>query len=96
MTATLESSVVGPPRWRDRAACAAPGIDPEVFFPEPGRRNGAAEAKRICARCPVRAPCLDEALATPPFLDDGIRAGTTHRQRRDLRQQQRRQRRQDR
>jgi WhiB family redox-sensing transcriptional regulator len=89
MTATLESSVVTPARWRDRAACAAPGIDPELFFPEPGRRNGAAEAKRICARCPVRAPCLDEALATPLFLDDGIRAGTTALERRRLRRQDR-------
>jgi WhiB family redox-sensing transcriptional regulator len=89
MSAALDSSVVSPTRWRDRAACAAPGINPEVFFPEPGRRNGAAEAKRICARCPVKAPCLDEALATPPLLDDGIRAGTTALERRRLRRSSR-------
>jgi WhiB family redox-sensing transcriptional regulator len=73
--------------WRERAACARPGIDPEWFFPEQGK--SARRAKRICARCPVQAPCLADALAVPPHLDDGIRAGTTARERERLRRRAR-------
>jgi len=47
--------------WRDAAACRTE--DPELFFPNPGDKAGAAAAKRICAACPVRAACLDDALA---------------------------------
>lgn len=35
--------------------------DPEAFFPEKGGR--VEPAKRVCARCPVRAECLEYALA---------------------------------
>jgi WhiB family redox-sensing transcriptional regulator len=67
--------------WRDRAACAAPGISPDLFFPDPGQRGKVARARRVCARCPVQQPCLEDALATPGLLDDGIRAGTTPKER---------------
>jgi WhiB family redox-sensing transcriptional regulator len=76
--------------WRDRAACAGPGIDPETFYPAPGERGKVAKAKRVCARCPVQAPCLEDALATPGLLDDGIRAGTTPKDRSALRARRRR------
>jgi WhiB family redox-sensing transcriptional regulator len=72
-----------PPDWRERAACARPGVDPEWFFPEKG--GSARAAKRICARCTVKAPCLADALATPPILDHGIRGGLTREERRGLR-----------
>jgi WhiB family transcriptional regulator, redox-sensing transcriptional regulator len=72
-----------PAGWRQRAACAQPQVDLEWFFPEQGR--SARRARRICARCPVQAPCLADALATPAALDDGIRAGTTAGERRPLR-----------
>jgi WhiB family redox-sensing transcriptional regulator len=69
-----------PPRWHDRAACARPDVDPEWFFPEKG--GAAAPAKRICADCPVKAPCLADALATRD--EHGIRGGLTVRERRRL------------
>jgi WhiB family redox-sensing transcriptional regulator len=81
VTAAFASTSAG---WRQLAACAAPGIDPEWFFPAKG--GTARPAKRICARCPVKAPCLAEALATPPAHDDGVRGGTTPAERRWLRE----------
>jgi WhiB family transcriptional regulator, redox-sensing transcriptional regulator len=74
--------------WREHAACARPGIDPDLFFPEPGQRGKVARAKRICARCPVQAPCLADALTTRDGY--GIRAGTTAREREQLRARARR------
>ena len=55
--------------WREQAACK--GIDPEFFFSsdasddapskqERAEREGAAKA--VCARCAVRAECLDYAV----------------------------------
>jgi WhiB family transcriptional regulator, redox-sensing transcriptional regulator len=81
MTAELDSPVLGPARWRDRAACAAPEVDPEWFFPDPGQR--ATRARRICARCPVASACLDDALATRE--EHGIRAGLTANEHEQLR-----------
>lgn len=54
--------------WRDAAACR--GEDSSYFFApsyfekrwEKDARE--AEAKAICARCPVREPCLRFALST--------------------------------
>lgn len=45
--------------WSDSALCAQ--IGPELFFPPRG--SSAASAKQICARCPVRNPCQEEAIA---------------------------------
>ncbi|WP_163553960.1 WhiB family transcriptional regulator, partial [Candidatus Frankia alpina] len=60
------------PSWRHTAACADPEVDPEIFFPEgttgPAERQ-AAEARTVCAGCPVRTPCLREGLVEP----DGVR-----------------------
>ena len=49
-----------PAPWTVDAACA--DADPAVFFIDHGRP--AAPAKAICAGCPVRAECLDFALAS--------------------------------
>ena len=69
--------------WRHDAACR--DEDPELFFPVsemgPGARQTAA-AKAVCARCPVRARCLDHAVDNG--LDFGIFGGATERERRDL------------
>ena len=69
--------------WRHRAACR--DEDPELFFPVsevgPGARQ-AAEAKAVCARCPVRSRCLDYAIDNG--LDHGVFGGTTERERSDL------------
>jgi WhiB family redox-sensing transcriptional regulator len=83
MTAALQ--LPEPTGWRDRAACAAPGVDPELFFPAPGQHGKAACAKRVCARCPVRDACLADALIHPPLEDHGIRGGLTARERGRLR-----------
>ena len=45
--------------WALRGLCSA--ADPEFFFPPRG--DPAAEARQICARCPVRTECLEYALA---------------------------------
>lgn len=67
--------------WRHRAACR--DEDPELFFPVsetgPGARE-TARAKAVCARCPVRAKCLDYAFENG--LDHGIFGGLTERERR--------------
>jgi hypothetical protein len=71
--------------WRDRAACR--GVDPETFFPTahdgPVYAAQVAVAKSVCAGCPVRAECLDEALVRIPF---GIAGGLTPEERRGHRQ----------
>lgn len=51
--------------WQHLGTCR--GVDPETFFsPEsergPRRRAREAEAKSLCARCPVLAECLSHAL----------------------------------
>jgi hypothetical protein len=85
MTAALTPTPSG---WRLRAACAARGVDPELFFPTPGQHGKATRAKQVCARCPVRAACLADALAAPPSEDHGIRGGLTPHERRPLRRGQ--------
>lgn len=51
--------------WREQALCRHE--DPELFFPV-GTTGPAiaqvAEAKAVCARCPVREACLQWALET--------------------------------
>lgn len=45
-----------------RPACTAPGIDPDLFFPDADDTYGIAWAKRVCAACPFRAECLQGAM----------------------------------
>jgi WhiB family redox-sensing transcriptional regulator len=64
-----------------RAACR--DADPELFFPEgAGWRalQEAAQAKRICAVCPVRDLCLNWALLHGAAF--GIWGGRTEHERR--------------
>lgn len=55
-----------PEAWRALAACK--GMDASIFYPEvhgagtPTNRL-IAEAKAVCAHCPVRGDCLDWALS---------------------------------
>jgi excisionase family DNA binding protein len=64
-----------PQRWMDHAACA--GVSSEIFFPERGQ--SAVPAKTICARCPVRKPCLAYAVS----IDErhGVWGGTSEGER---------------
>ncbi len=66
-------------RWRDDAACR--GVDTDVFFPVTDEE--AAEAKAVCASCPVREECLEFALQTRQ--EDGVWGGLTETERRRLR-----------
>lgn len=61
--------------WSDDAACA--GVDPDLFFPDEGEHP--TEALAICAVCPVRAECLEEAIRTDER--HGVWGGMTARQR---------------
>lgn len=78
--------------WRDDAICSQ--IDPELFFPESEfsgtkkqkrleakrRQASLKDAKAICAQCPVRTKCLEQALANDePF---GVWGGMTQLERR--------------
>ena len=77
-------------QWFDRAACATlfklTGKD--LWFKDDSNDNGrqpAAEvklAKRICARCPVRAACLADAIEYG--WEHGIWGGLTADERRKL------------
>jgi WhiB family transcriptional regulator, redox-sensing transcriptional regulator len=62
--------------WSEAARCR--GEDPELFF-----ARGLADAKpalKVCARCPVKDPCLTYAIAND--IDHGVWGGLTERQRR--------------
>lgn len=63
--------------WRQAAACRAPGVDPEWFFPESAEDRRRAVA--VCRTCPVAAECLAAADGD----DDrwGVRGGLTAWQR---------------
>jgi WhiB family redox-sensing transcriptional regulator len=74
--------------WRERAACL--GSDPEVFYPL-DHRHGAAQARLICAGCPVRELCLAEVMSSEdPALRWGVVGGLTPAERSGLFDQQRR------
>jgi WhiB family transcriptional regulator, redox-sensing transcriptional regulator len=51
-----------PMTWHHRAACR--GMSPKVFYgPDaPKDDSWADDAKAVCAICPVKEPCLTEAL----------------------------------
>lgn len=51
-----------PQDWMAQALCAE--IDPELWYPDPGDSHAAAQAVAVCRTCPVRADCLDYAMAT--------------------------------
>ena len=57
---------------------------PEVFFPSDGL--GVEAAKKICETCNVKDLCLNHALDNR--IDHGVWGGTSERQRRRLRKEQ--------
>jgi WhiB family redox-sensing transcriptional regulator len=71
--------------WHARAACR--GRDVRLWFPRPGDVFAVTVAKAVCRACPVRAECLADALARPPFDVVGIWGGTTERDRERLTRQ---------
>lgn len=63
---------------REAGLCAE--VDPDMWFPEKG--GTTHEAKRICGRCPIRAECLEGALARGERF--GVWGGLSERERRRL------------
>lgn len=67
---------------RSSLACRAPDVDPDWWFPVSGDSVTAARAKRVCADCPLRLPCLAVALARNEQF--GVWGGLTETERRPL------------
>lgn len=53
---------------------------PATFFPSDG--VGVEKAKKICAECPAKEPCLNYALENR--IDHGVWGATSERQRRRM------------
>lgn len=66
--------------WAEQASCR--GLPTEEFFTE--SRTGARRIKQICARCPVRQQCLDEAIRAEDTSRYGIFGGLTAAERTQL------------
>jgi WhiB family transcriptional regulator, redox-sensing transcriptional regulator len=58
-------------QWISKAACR--GLDPELFFPEPG--GATKHIKKICLSCPVSLECLEHAIVHKENF--GIWGGTS-------------------
>jgi WhiB family transcriptional regulator, redox-sensing transcriptional regulator len=65
-------------RWMLDARCR--GRTPQDFFPSDG--VGVEQARRICADCPVKEPCLEYALTYR--IDHGVWGGASERERRRI------------
>lgn len=60
-------------------------VDPDLFFSTD--REGIAAAKRVCASCPLLAPCLQRALTNG---EHGVWGGTSEDERMNLLKEQER------
>jgi WhiB family transcriptional regulator, redox-sensing transcriptional regulator len=70
-------------RWQPAAACA--DAHPRLFTDPRTDTDDTDRAIAICQGCPVRQPCLTEALHHPDEVDVGIWGATTPEDRRTLR-----------
>jgi WhiB family redox-sensing transcriptional regulator len=64
--------------WLAQRKCK--DMDPAIFFPNDG--VGVQAAQRICAECPVKADCLEQALRDR--MCHGVWGGTSERERRRM------------
>jgi WhiB family transcriptional regulator, redox-sensing transcriptional regulator len=64
--------------WMASGNCAHES--PSTFFPSDG--VGVEVARRICATCPVKQPCLEHALVNR--IDHGVWGGCSERERRRI------------
>src|ERR1700745_3160012 len=69
--------------WMAEGKCRE--LPPETFFPSDG--VGVEIARRICADCPVKAPCLEYALYNR--IEHGVWGGASGRERRRIARQRR-------
>lgn len=66
--------------WMQDGACRPPTINPKMFFP--GNDPGLKAAQAIFNTCPVKARCLEYALANR--IDHGVWGGESERSRRRI------------
>lgn len=64
--------------WMAKGRCSE--LPPAMFFPSDG--VGVEIARRLCADCPVKEPCLEYALAER--IDHGVWGGASERERRRI------------
>ena len=64
--------------WMAAGLCRS--LAPETFFPSDG--IGVDVARKICADCPVKGPCLEYAMEN--HIDHGVWGGTSERERRRI------------
>jgi WhiB family transcriptional regulator, redox-sensing transcriptional regulator len=64
--------------WMAEGRCRE--LPPEVFFPSDG--VGVEVARRYCAECPVKSPCLEYALEN--HIEHGVWGGCSERERRRI------------
>jgi WhiB family transcriptional regulator, redox-sensing transcriptional regulator len=69
--------------WMARGLCT--NVPPSRFFPSDGA--GVELARKICAECPVKEPCLEHALEER--IDHGVWGGCSERERRRILKQRR-------
>jgi WhiB family transcriptional regulator, redox-sensing transcriptional regulator len=69
------------PSWRGDAACRE---HPEIEWVPVSSRENVTAARAVCGECLVADQCLEWALAQDNNLE-GVWAGTTQRQRKDMR-----------
>lgn len=75
------------PEWQKDAACHT--ADVNLFFPKRGEANKIAQAKRICATCPVINECRQYGIELAQQFDTvGIFGGLTQQNRRTLMKEQ--------
>jgi len=67
--------------WMARGACK--DVDPEWFFPGAGSANEYANARKVCASCPVRSECFQYAMANIGLF--GMWGGTSEKERSERR-----------
>lgn len=65
-------------KWMTRGRCVS--VSPSRFFPSDGA--GVEAARKICADCPVKEPCLEHALTNR--IDHGVWGGCSERERRRI------------
>ena len=73
-----EETYIGESDWFELASCK--GLTHLMFPKEHKDITYIAEARRICASCPVQPQCLEYALEFPPADMHGVWAGLTSRQ----------------
>lgn len=82
----LAATITNPPaNWQTQAQCRG---QTRMFYPDgttARAEHQANAARRVCAVCPARTPCLAQALTTPIASDHGIWGGTVATERRRLR-----------